>query len=156
MSRRTLEDRFWAKVEKRGADECWEWTGALANGYGRFRIGSQTDGSRRLENAHRIAFELVNGPIPSDHLVCHRCDNPLCCNPAHLFTGTHADNSADMVAKDRGYRPRFTRDAHPNRKLTEAQVARIKRQYAGRYGEQSALAREFGVSPTLIRQLVTN
>jgi hypothetical protein len=97
----------------------------------------------------------VHDLTPVDH-ICHHCDNPPCCNPGHLFLGTHADNTADMDAKGRGSRPRFNRADHPNTKLSDGQVATIRNRYRGNYGEQSALAREFNVSPSLIRQLVVD
>lgn len=88
------EDRFWSKVDKGG--DCWVWTaGRIKRGYGRFRMY----GRRYL--AHRVAYLLSVGPIPDGMGVLHRCDNPPCCNPAHLFLGTDADNSRDMVTKGR-------------------------------------------------------
>lgn len=79
---------------------CWFWTGALnGDGYGIVSI----DG--RLLLTHRVAYELFVGPIPDGHEVCHRCDNPQCCKPAHLFVGTRTDNAADMWAKGRGVTP---------------------------------------------------
>lgn len=90
-----LEQRFWAKVRVGAADECWPWTGARAHGYGRIRtIG------KRFCRAHRLAYALAHGD-PGPLLVCHRCDNPLCCNPAHLFLGTVQDNNLDRDAKHR-------------------------------------------------------
>lgn len=93
----TVVERFWAKVDRRGPDECWPWTGATQQtGYGRFRV----DG--RLQGAHRVAYVLTHGHLRPGAHVLHRCDTPGCCNPSHLFLGTHADNMADKEAKGRG------------------------------------------------------
>lgn len=94
---RPLADRFWARVEKRGPDECWPWTGYRdAKGYGQIALNRRT-----AEGAHRVSWALARGEIPDGIHVLHRCDNPPCCNPAHLFLGTHADNMWDMKAKGR-------------------------------------------------------
>jgi hypothetical protein len=92
-----------AVLEKRLRDNtlvtktgCWEWQRyRLWTGYGRMTV----DG--RMTNAHRVAYELFIGPIPPGLIVCHRCDNPPCCNPEHLFTGTWQDNTNDAMAKGR-------------------------------------------------------
>lgn len=104
--------RFWAKVDKNGPTirpklgPCWSWTASTHNaGYG--QIGF----NKRIAYAHRVAWELCVGPIPDNLLVCHKCDNPPCCNPTHLFLGTDSDNAWDKVRKGRAPRG----DQHPNR-----------------------------------------
>lgn len=103
--RACLEARLWSKVDRRGPDECWPWTAGFdKDGYGQIRLLSTT------RRAHSLASELTYGPIPDGVCVCHSCDvrYPVgsreyrkCCNPAHLWRGTSAQNSADMVAKER-------------------------------------------------------
>ena len=144
-----LDDRFWSKVTRSSASDCWEWRANKNNkGYGLFRPGGLA--GKRL--AHRLAFEDLNGPIPNGALVCHKCDNPKCVNPNHLFLGTHKDNTADMIAKGRrviGFDPNNKPphkqgSAHGNAKLTEAVVLDFYRQMAlGKPVRQ--LARETGV-----------
>jgi hypothetical protein len=96
---RPPEERFWEKVRKAGPEECWEWSGVkLPRGYGIFTIGYTKIYS------HRYAWSLGNGEIPDGMYVCHKCDNPSCCNPAHLFVGTASDNNADMDRKGRARR----------------------------------------------------
>ena len=92
-----LVDRFWARVEKTAT--CWNWTGArLPKGYGMIGARSWRDG---WQCAHRVSWELHFGAIPDGLHCLHRCDNPPCVNPAHLWLGTNADNAADRDSKGR-------------------------------------------------------
>jgi hypothetical protein len=91
---------FWSQVAVGVPDECWEWQGARCDKlpYGKCG-GSPNTGPRTM--AHRKAWALIYGPIPAGMLVLHRCDNPPCCNPAHLYLGTHKDNYRDMASRGR-------------------------------------------------------
>lgn len=148
--RRTLADAFWAYCTRRSTNECWEWEGPSHRGYGFFKWNGQK------YFAHRVAFELHNGPIPKaenprDASICHTCDNPLCCNPAHLFLGTQTENNLDMVAKGRHADVRGSKN--PSSKLTEDNVGEIRELHAeGMSG--AAIARRFGVSKELIYGIV--
>ena len=121
-------------------DGCWEWQGALSDtGYGSFRVTHT--GKSRSAGAHRVSYRTYVGVIPDGDCVLHRCDNKLCVNPGHLFTGTRADNMIDKVAKGR----QTVGSLFPHSKLTETSVAEMRRRYAG--GERvGRLAKEFGVS----------
>ena len=135
----TLEERFWAKVDKKGPEECWEWTGAkLRDGYGRIREGGQYG---RPVLAHRASWELAKDPIPKGMCVLHRCDNPACVNPAHLFLGTISDNAQDMVNKGRSTRGERVITS----KLTEQGVHEI-RQMLGARILQSVIAKKYVVT----------
>lgn len=144
--------RFWAKVDKRGLDECWLWTATRTRkGYGQFRVGS------KLQHAHRVSWELANGPIPEGTgfhgtCVCHRCDVPLCVNPAHLFLGSCAENLADMRAKGRANHA--VGEAIGCAKLTAADVMEIRRLKKTGLSEAKLGAR-FGVSSSAVHRIVS-
>jgi hypothetical protein len=102
--------RFWAKVDKRGPDECWPWIGAK-NPFG---YGKISNGKRGVQaKAHRVAYEIAVGLPPGDLVVRHKCDNPPCVNPSHLEAGTQADNVHDMVSRGRHYRKKTCAKGHP-------------------------------------------
>jgi hypothetical protein len=91
--------RFWSKVVIKTPEECWEWQASKnCHGYGRFNLEGRAHGAR---GAHVVAWMLTHGPVPDGLCVLHRCDNPGCVNPNHLFLGTHTDNMRDMVNKNR-------------------------------------------------------
>lgn len=143
--------RFWSKVDRSG-DGCWEWQACrTSNGYGH----SHTHTGMRY--SHRISYTLTCGPIPDGMHVLHRCDNPPCCNPAHLWLGTHDDNQADKVTKGR----QAAGESVGTSKLTDHQVAEIRRRYVrgNRWrtcppGSSAAdLAAEFGVTRNQVTRI---
>ena len=93
-------ERFWGNVKK--TSSCWLWTGYKEkDGYGRFRVGR----GKRMR-AHRFSWLYLRGDIPENKIICHKCDNPICVNPDHLFVGTHKENTTDMFNKGRWVRPK--------------------------------------------------
>src|SRR6185437_10128924 len=115
--------RFWPKVAV-DPHGCWQWTGKKdTHGYG-VLLRSPLLPKQTL--AHRFSWEIHNGPIPDRLCVCHRCDNPLCVRPDHLFLGSIADNNKDMWMKKRGRHRVFTGSGHPRAKLTEHDVREIR------------------------------
>jgi HNH endonuclease len=135
--RKSLEQRFWCRVKKGLADECWLWSGSTnKKGYGRITLGSRAAG---VERAHRVSWLLFRGEIPDGLCVLHRCDNPPCVNPSHLFLGTKRDNTADMVSKGRMVAPPVHRgDMHPLRKDPLAR-SRGEKNGNSRYTAEQAL-----------------
>lgn len=148
-----LDERFWSKVSVLGPSECWPWRAALRNNnnprqaYGAFWL----DG--RHQPAPRVALLLSGVTVQDEMEVCHRCDNPPCCNPAHLFIGTPQANVDDKVAKGRQVKGERVHTA----KLTEAQVAEIRAaKPAGTRapnGLPAQLAEKYGVTKPYISEI---
>ena len=141
-----IRDRFWAKV-KRGSDhDCWEWQAAKAGGgkkamYGYFRYNS------KMIYAHRFAYLLLHGELPADQMIRHKCDNPLCCNPAHLIAGTQADNMQDAIERGRIAKGENIGGSI----LTKSNVRKIKARIKN--GEtHKSIATDFGVVALLFRK----
>ena len=140
----TLLDSFWSRVHK--TDSCWNWTaGKSGEGYGRFGAGRRYGLS---EYAHRISWAIHFGIIPDNLHVLHRCDNPSCVNPKHLFLGTHQDNMLDRDTKGRN--AHLSGEKAGNSKLTEAQVLGILTDNRSR----KVIAKEYGISRMQVSNIV--
>jgi hypothetical protein len=148
-----VEDRFWPRVNK--TDGCWVWTGTIGFfGYGELRVNGVDT------RAHRVSYELANGPIPVGMRVLHKCDNPPCVRPGHLFIGTQADNVADMWAKARGARPsadhpeRLPRgELHWRAKFTDSDIVAIRAAVAAGESRRS-VARRYKVGHESISKII--
>jgi hypothetical protein len=145
----TTLERFWSKVDRQAESDCWEWQAdRQTTGYGRFTF----DG--KVRKAHRMAYALAVGPIPEGMQVLHRCDNPPCCNPAHLWLGTMKDNMADREAKGRTVPPPHrTGEAHPTSWLTWNTVNAIRSMAADGI-RQKTIAQIFGLDFRHVNQIV--
>lgn len=138
------EQRFWSKVRK-SDDGCWEWTGSLdKNGYGQVWIGG------KYRKPHRVTYELTFGNICDGFFVCHKCDNPACVRPDHLFLGTIRDNNNDRTRKGRSARGEKVWTCV----LTAEKVSEIRRRYEAGNVTQRELASEYGVRQTTIGRIV--
>jgi len=145
---------FWSKVDTSGA--CWLWQGHReSHGYGVFHFQGKP------QRAHRLAWLFTHGDLPADMVILHRCDNPSCVRPDHLALGTHQDNIADKVAKDRQARgdangarrhpeTRARGERGGTARLTAPQVREIRHLLATKQATQTALATTYGVHQTTI------
>lgn len=145
-ARKTPRQIFFEQAGERPIAGCWNWPGKLySNGYGRFRV----IGKELL--AHRISFEVHTGVTPtSNQVVCHKCDNPRCINPDHLFIGTHRDNALDMISKGRGNPATGFRNHRC--KLSDDDVSKIRQSVAAGVSRKN-LASTYGVSVVQITRV---
>lgn len=143
--------RFLKQANTHGLDPevCWAWTGAVnSNGYGRF-----IDKNRHVL-AHRSSYEIFVGVIPEGMNVCHSCDNRLCVNPHHLWLGSQSENLKDAARKGRRFAPDTRGERNGNRRLSQADVERIRSMYAG--GQRKfRIAQAYGVSPSTVTDIVS-
>lgn len=150
MKAEHLKKRF-ARKAVLAASGCFEWNGyRTKDGYGRCWDG------RRMYEAHRVAYELFAGPIPSGCVVMHSCDNPPCVTPAHLSVALQRDNIADMIRKGRDRKCGVRGEQNKQSKLTAEQVATIRSRYAAGGVLQRELAAEYGVEQTSISLIIRN
>ncbi len=145
MAAKNVERRFWSYIlQPNDPSCCWPWQGQVdVNGYGRF---NWRRGDTQL--AHRLSYRLAHGELPADRFVCHRCDNPPCINPAHLFLGTQLDNMRDAAAKGRTASPDRRGEQVNTAKLSTADVIFIR----GASASTAEVAAHFGIS----REQVSN
>lgn len=145
-------EQFWGSVDSSaGPLACWPWNKCVVFGYGKLRWGP----SQRIMHASRVAYELAVGTIPVGMLVCHTCDNPRCCNPAHLFIGTQSDNMRDAATKGRiswQQQGANAGERNPRAKLSDDDIRRIRA--LNRTGvSYRAIAEQFGISDVTVSRI---
>jgi hypothetical protein len=144
----TFEERLWEKIKKVGDDECWEWVGTRTrDGYG--MIKGKT---KKIVPAHRMVYEQVKGPIPAGLVIMHTCDNPGCCNPAHLVPGTVNDNNQDKIVKGRTIG--LPGELNPFVRLTEDKVRAIRQERKANGTSLNKIALQFGISKKQVLNIV--
>lgn len=118
-------ERFWSHVDEKDKDDCWEWQAYKSKkGYGSFGV------KRNILLAHRISWIIANGQIPKGKIIMHKCDNPPCVNPEHLFCGTPMDNMMDKMRKGRYKKGKIVRgESHPISKLKKEDIPKIRNLY---------------------------
>ena len=140
----------WCKIDQApGPDECWPWIGRVdQQGYGKFKL----DG-RDVFAPRWVLGQSLGRPLGAGEVTRHTCDNPPCCNPAHLLPGTPADNSRDMVERGRGRAPGLPGESNPAARMTAVQVMELRDAYAN--GEtQVRLASRFGITQSVVSKIV--
>lgn len=142
--------RFWSKVDVRKSEsDCWPWTASInRGGYGKFKEGGA------VQNASRIAWEIANDARAGGLVIRHHCDNPICCNPAHLTTGTPAQNVADMMDRGRNRSGTMRGADNPQAKLSVDQVSKIRARIL-RGHSNTLIAQDFPVTDATISLIRT-
>jgi DNA-binding XRE family transcriptional regulator len=144
---RPIKERFWEKVEK--TENCWHWKGCLNNrGYGQISMNG------KAVLSHRVSWEIHNGPIPEGLQALHRCDNPICVRPDHLFLGTNSDNHTDMVNKGRCRNGDRKGEMNPTSILKRYEVDEIVHLYNSENLSQQKIADKYGVSRVTINAIL--
>ncbi len=142
-------EEVWNHINIKFKDDCWEWNRHVGtHGYGEIRI------NKKLYLSHRLVYELTYGSIPKGLFVLHHCDNRKCCNPVHLFLGTHSDNMKDMVKKGRYSKHCRSGEFNGNSKLTKLQVEEIRKLYQTKKYSQRQLGKIFNVDHSVIGDIV--
>ena len=151
-----MKERFLAKIDIKEPDQCWEWLAMRhPDGYGQMKV------KEKRKYAHRLSYEIFIGPIPEGMMVCHKCDNPGCVNPHHLFLGTCLDNVRDMISKGRKRQASPDKlsspgESNPASKLTRVLVDEIRERYAKSNHSQQSLADAYGVSQSTVSNIIRN
>lgn len=153
MTRDEWVKGFWRRVLRLGARQCWLWRGTLTDGYGQLK---RPDGTNIY--AHRASVEIATGrPVPKNRVVMHTCDNPRCVNPAHLRVATQKANVQDMHRKGRAVNNYQRGNDHHSSKISEQQVADMRRQWDSRRTErvtQQQLADQYGITQAQVSRIV--
>lgn len=152
--RMTPEQRFWLYTRKGNPDECWKWLGYIPRGKYGLGYGQLRDETKKRLPAHRFSYRLHKGPIPNGLIVCHKCDNPKCVNPNHLFLGTHKDNAEDRDRKGRGNPGVSLGEKHGNSVITDKIVLEMRRLYRPRKVSQQFLADRFNCDRKTVSHVV--
>jgi hypothetical protein len=152
MIKDSLVWRFWIKF-KRPKDGCWEWLASKDEcGYGMIKRGGYGRAGHSVMRAHILSWVLYNGPIPSGLCVLHKCDNPKCVNPEHLFLGTKADNNHDRDKKGRHIA--FHGVEHPMHKLTNIDVKNIRKSYSKQKRNGVTIAKQYNINSSTLYGIV--
>ena len=145
-----LANRFWKKVPKNHTNNCWKWGGTImVNGYGTLTIRPNK------YYAHRASWMINRGPIPDGLHVLHKCDNPPCVNPEHLFLGTQRDNNNDKIRKGRARGGSMKGESHPLVKMTNGKIKEIRARYKAGGITQGDLASQYGMSQPGVSAIIT-